>query len=294
MNTRNDTVIVAADGGGTGCRAAAGTLSQGVLGEARGGPGNVHSDFDAAIANLTGAIAAALAKAGLEETPLDRITAHLGVAGAHSEVEMAQVVAGLPYGRVSVTGDRATSVRGVLGEADGYVVALGTGTIVARQHALEMRTVGGWGFDLSDQASGAWLGHRLLREAVLAEDGLQAHTDLTRRALEDKGGLIATVHFSATATPGDYAPLARPVIEAAKDGDEIAQGLMREGAAYIETGLTTLGFQPGDRLALAGGVGPHYAAYLPAHMTRNLVQPKGTALDGAFAMACAAARDAAR
>lgn len=293
MTTTDTTVIVAADGGGTGSRAAAGTLEQGMLAQAKGGAGNVHSDFDGAIANLTAAIGEALAAAGLGDTPLERITAHLGVAGAHSEVEMAAVAEALPYGRSSVTGDRATSVRGVLGDTDGYVVALGTGTIVARQHALEMRTVSGWGFDLSDQASGAWLGHQILRRAVLADDGFTEHTDLTRSVLDRHGGLVPTIHFCADATPGDYAPLARDVIAAAREGDPFATELMEEGAAFIARGLTVLGFQDGDVLALAGGVGPHYASYLPAAMTRNLSEPRGTALDGAFAIACQAARVAA-
>jgi glucosamine kinase len=125
MKLTDQTVIVAADGGGTGCRAAAGTLESGMLATATGGPGNVHSDFDGAVSHLTGAIDLALAEAGLAGVPRDRITAHLGVAGAHSEVEMAAVQAVLPYGRSAVTGDRATSVRGVLGETDGFVIALG-------------------------------------------------------------------------------------------------------------------------------------------------------------------------
>ena len=290
MTTTDSNVIVAADGGGTGCRAAAGTVAKGILAEARGGPGNVHSDFEGAIANLTGAVREALEKAGLADTPLDRVTAHFGVAGAHSEAEMAQVASALPYGHATVTGDRATSVRGVLGEVDGFVIALGTGTIVARQQALEMRTVGGWGFDLSDQASGAWLGRRLLREAVLAEDGLRAHSPLSRKALADKGGLVAAIHFSTGARPGVFAPLARDVITAAQAGDELALELMSEGAAFLERALDVLGFEQGDILSLAGGVGPHYAPYLPEHMTANLMAPKGTSLDGAFAMASAEAQ----
>lgn len=290
MKITDQTVIVAADGGGTGCRVAAGTLGGGILAQASGGPGNVHSNFDGAIANLTAAVAEALTAADLADTPLDRVVAHFGVAGAHSEVEMSAVARALPYGHANVTGDRATSVRGTLGDADGYVVALGTGTIVARQAALQMRTIGGWGFDLSDQASGAWLGLRLLQEAILAEDGLRDHTELSRKALEERGGLIETVHFAAHAVPGDFARLARAVITAAQEGDDLGQSLLREGAAYIERGLRTLGFQEGDLLALAGGVGPHYAPYLPDAMTARLAPPKGTALDGAFAMAQDAAR----
>lgn len=285
MSISDPQIIVAADGGGSGSRAVAGTSTQGILGQASSGPGNIHSDFDAAVANLTGAIAQALENAGLGHTPPERITAHLGVAGAHSEVEEQALLNALPYGRSTVSGDRATSVRGALGDTDGYVVALGTGTIVARQRALEMTTVGGWGFHLSDHASGAWLGRRLLEEVLLAEDGLRPHSPHSRTTCAAMGGLMGIVLFSTTAAPSDFAKLARGLITAAKGGDEIGLTLVAEGAAYLETALKTLGFQAGDHLTLAGGVGPHYAPYLPDSLARNLHPPKGSALEGAFAMA---------
>lgn len=285
MSISNPQVIVAADGGGSGCRAAAGTAAQGILGQASCGPGNIHSDFDTAVGNLTGAITQALVSAGLANTPLDQVTAHLGVAGAHSQVEVQALIDALPYGRSSVSGDRATSVRGALGTADGYVVALGTGTIVARQRDLELTTVGGWGFHLSDQASGAWLGRRLLEEIILAEDGLRPHSDLSRTVSTAKGGLMGIVHFSSVASPAEYAKLARELIQSATQGDAIGLALMAEGAGYLEKALTTLGFEPGDHLALTGGVGPHYANYLPKSLAQNVHPPLGTALEGAFAMA---------
>lgn len=285
MDTSSPQVIVAADGGGTGCRAVAGTMTRGVLGQAKGGPGNVNSDFTAAVTNLTDTIDRSLSAAGLAHTPPDQITAHLGVAGAHSQVEISALAAALPYGRIAVSGDRATSVRGALGATDGFVVALGTGTIIARQENLQMRTVGGWGFNVSDQASGAWLGRRLLEHVVLAEDGLRAHTDLSRITIEAKGGLLGIVHFSSVSAPAEYAHLARDVVEAAQQDDSLGIELMAEGAAYLETALNTLGFEQGNVLTLAGGLGPHYATYLASSFTRNFQDAQGSALDGAFAMA---------
>ena len=55
MKITDQTVIVAADGGGTGCRVAAGTLGGGILAQASGGPANpkvqleqnnYHDDYD--------------------------------------------------------------------------------------------------------------------------------------------------------------------------------------------------------------------------------------------------------
>lgn len=290
MFTPEDIIIVAADGGGTGCRAAAGTLARGIIAEARGGPGNVHSDFDQALKNLTDATGRALTEAGLASTSLDQITAHMGVAGAHSPAEAQAVADALPYGQSSVSGDRATSVRGALGDTDGFVVALGTGTIVARQTDLQMQTVGGWGFHLSDHASGAWLGRRLLEETLLAEDGFSEHSQLSREALEACGGLVEIVHFAGTASPGDFAAHAPKVVMAAEAGDPLGRALMSEGAAYIQRALRVLEFAPGAPLVLSGGLGPRYAPYLAPPFSETITAPKGNALEGAFAMASAAAR----
>ncbi|RBW45875.1 hypothetical protein DS901_01750 [Loktanella sp. D2R18] len=60
---------------------------------------------------------------------------------------------------------------------------------------------------------------------------------------------------------------------------------MQRGADDMARGLTQLGFQPGDPLCLLGGLGPHYAGYLPPAYLAGKMDAKGSALDGAFALA---------
>jgi glucosamine kinase len=74
-------------------------------------------------------------------------------------------------------------------------------------------------------------------------------------------------------------------VPAAAEGDVHGRDLMQRGADYVRDGIRALGFQTGDALCLSGGVGPHYAPYLPAEVTANLVQPFGSNLEGAFALA---------
>lgn len=289
MSAAQHRVVVAVDGGGTGCRAAVGTVARGIIAQAVGNSANVATAFDAALKNITDAVAEALERAGLGDTPLDQITAHVGVAGANSKAAMAQVAAALPYGRCAATADRETAVTGALGEADGFVLALGTGPIIACQQGGAIRHVAGWGFKLSDQAAGAWLGRRLLEEVLLAQDGMRPHSDLTRATLADHGGLHGVVAFGADAAPGGYAKLARQIVPAAEAGDAVAVALMQEGAGFLQRGLDALGYAEGDTLSLAGGLGPQYAHWLAPGYTRALMPPRGTALDGAFALACKAA-----
>ncbi len=285
MTNTDNTVLIAVDGGGTGCRVAVGTVAGGIIAETRGGPANVSTSFEGSITNITETVMQALQTAEMAGANLAHTVEHIGVAGANTEDKMRQVEQALPYGRCRATGDRATTVAGVLGADDGYVLALGTGTIIARQDNEQMTTVGGWGFQLSDQASGAWLGRTLLTRILLAEDRLVKHSPLSREICARFGGGNELVIFSNSAKPSDYAKFAPEIVSAAKSGDAMALALLDEGTQYVESGLSALGFRPGDALCLSGGVGPSYGAHLSAPYLQNLRDPQGNALQGAFSLA---------
>lgn len=285
--------LIAVDGGGTGCRVAVGTATKGVLGEGKGGPANINNSFEGTIGSIIDAVGHALAQAGLEDADLALSTAHVGIAGADTAAIRDRAVAALPFGKCTVTGDRDTSVVGVLGAQDGFVIALGTGTIIARQQGGVISTVNGWGFNTSDHGSGAWLGHRLITRVLLSEDGMETVTPLCTEISAQLSGLSGLVAFSQSAKPAEYARFARGIFSAAKDGDALALDLLREGAAFLERGLVALGFEDGDMLSLSGGVGPHYQPYLSERFTRNVVPAKGSALDGAFLLARLAAEETA-
>ena len=67
-----ETILIAVDGGGTGCRVAVGTQSAGIMAEAKGGRSNVSTDFDVSITSITTAAHEALAKAGFGIGDLSR------------------------------------------------------------------------------------------------------------------------------------------------------------------------------------------------------------------------------
>ncbi|MDZ4312635.1 MAG: BadF/BadG/BcrA/BcrD ATPase family protein [Cypionkella sp.] len=278
-------LLVGVDGGGTSCRA---TLLAGpdkarydvVL-----GPANVSTDFDAALGTINAALAQLAEAAGLTMAELSTATAHLGLAGVMSPAIAARVAAHLPFAQVSVTDDRPTTIAGALGEADGVVAAIGTGSFIGRQVAGKIHGVGGWGFYIGDQSSGAWLLRRCLEEVMLSVDGFAPHTDLSRAILKEHGddpGQI--VMFSLNSQPSDYARLARDVVAAAEAGDALGARLMQEGAAYIRRALDVVGWKPTEAFCLTGGLGPAYARWLDLPS----VTAKGTALEGALALAARA------
>lgn len=286
MSDSDHTWLIGVDGGGTGCRAAIGTLENGVLAQAEGGRANATSDPELAIMNVASTVQAAAEKAGVPLDNLKNSIAHLGLAGVMTPADERRIASALPYKNATITDDRPTTVTGALGGQDGFLLSIGTGTIVAAKRDKDFSYIGGWGFQISDQASGAWLGRAALERTILCHDGLAPHSDLTRALMaEFNDDPNAIVTLAASAKPGDYAAFARQVVSTASAEDPWALAMMADGAAYLMQGLSILGFRPGDVLCLTGGVGPHYARYLPSETLAGQITSRGEALDGAFQLA---------
>lgn len=286
----NDSLLIGVDGGGTSCRVALRVPGADGRHEIVLGPANASTGFEAAVATIADAIGAVAGKAGLSLRDLEEASAHFGLAGVMNAEISANVANRFTFRRLSVTDDRPTTIAGALGEQDGTVAAIGTGSFVGRQVSGKVRGIGGWGFFIGDQASGAWLLRRCFEEVMLSVDGLTSATDLTRSILaahnDDPGHIV---QFSLTARPADYGTLAREVVTAADRGDPLGLKLMEEGAAYIRAAMEALGWRAGEALCLVGGLGPAYGRWLDL----PTIAPKGTALDGALALAARAAQEAA-
>ncbi len=277
------TILIGIDGGGTGCRVAI-ALAGKTIGSAEGGPANPTYKPQEALNNILAAIEAARLGAGLDRDALTKARAFVGLAGVRDDETARFIATGLPIKQASVVEDRITTVTGALAGGDGGVAAIGTGSFIARTSGDDTQYIGGWGFRLGDQASGAWLGHKLLRQVILCAEGVVEHTDLTRETLADYGNDARNIYdFSNGAAPDEFGALAPAIVAAT--GDQTAITLMQAGADYIVKALTTLGYQVGEPLCLTGGLGPHYAPFLPPSYAANIIKPKGTALDGALLLA---------
>lgn len=285
MSGRFSGYCIGVDGGGTGCRAAVARADGTIISRGNGGPANVTSNAQEAVANTRTAILQAAENAGLSKADLDGARVHFGLAGVLGQREMDLVAEASPVANARVTDDRAISLAGALGGRNGVLLAIGTGTIIAASRDGRQQFVGGWGLHLDDQGSGAWLGQNLLRDVMLAHDGLAPETDLIRATRATFGGTDDIVRFAATAGPGDYAELAPEIVAAARAGDATALSLMRRGSEYFARALDVLGLGAGDVLCLSGGLGPHYHPYLPELHTRRIEPAAGTALDGAVRLA---------
>ncbi|MEM9223013.1 MAG: BadF/BadG/BcrA/BcrD ATPase family protein [Pseudomonadota bacterium] len=287
MAQHSSPLLIGIDGGATGCRVAIalGEPSN-VIATATGGPANVSVDLDGAIARVRATIDAARNRAGIAESAARQAVVHAGFAGVMSGDMAARVAEALALKHCRVTDDGPTSVAGALGDNDGVVLAVGTGTIVTARRGGNLRTVGGWGFALADQASGAWLGRGLMERTLLCHDGLETHSAITRATLQLYGGEPARIaDFATAAKPHEFAALAPEIVAAASAGDAHGKALMAAGADYLHGALRALDTAPSDTICLTGGVGPHYRKYLRAGLRDAVKAPLGTALDGALNLA---------
>ncbi len=280
--------VIGVDGGGTRCRFA--LLGPSGRVEIERGSANVASDRAGALATLTEGLAALWSKAGLAPDGLQDCPTFLGLAGVVDTDDARNIASALPLDQVRVEDDRRTAFVGALGAADGCVVGLGTGSFFGRRADGHTRLIGGWGFELADEASGAWLGRALLRRTLSTRDGLAEPSTLTDATLSDLRGARGIVAFAKTAAPADFAAFAPRIVAAAAAGDAQGTALMKSGAAVISEHLDHLGWRAGEPICPIGGLAPHYAPFLPREIADYLTPPKGSALDGALMLAADFAR----
>jgi len=278
--------ILAVDGGGTGCRALLADSNGDPIGRSTSGPANIGADPATALDNIMRAATLAVHDAGLDVSILNETCAVFGLAGANSLPDKDRVEQSLPFGKVKIVSDAVTALQGALGQKDGAIVILGTGSVFVRREEDAFEIIGGRGFMLSDHAGGARLGRELLEETLLALDGMTEHTELADAVLARfNGDMRQIITFSRTATAADYAAFAPIVFDYAHKGDALGLSILQRACSYIARGLDQLGIETLGRFSLTGGLASSYAA-LPFLPHRERFRPAlGDALQGALSLA---------
>lgn len=282
--SKGERLFLGIDGGGSRCRARIRRADGTMLAEAMGGPSNIYQDFRSALDTIVGTAAAAAEIAGAETTELH---AGLGLAGIVTSVGTEKVEAArLPFASVSVDNDAYAACIGAFGGGDGGIVIAGTGSIGFALVGGERHMVGGWGFQLGDHGSGAWVGHHAVRRAALALDGLLQPTRLIEEVLAGTGqNRMELSRWSEQARPKDYAHFAPIVFDRAARGDVQGMMIVIEGAAAISNLGRALLARGAKSICLLGGLAKVYPPYLDADVRRAMAEPAADAVDGAIMMA---------
>lgn len=284
--TRNG-LFLGIDGGGTRCRARITDTAGTLLGEAVAGPANTRLGIERVFREIVAACEAALVQAGLPRSALGRLRAGLGLAGLNLASERVRIESHPhPFALVVAASDAHVACLGAHDGADGAIMIVGTGSAGYGIVGGRTLTVGGWGFNVGDQGSGAMIGRAAIRQSLLAHEEVLPPCPFIRAVMArfdndpDK-----VVQWGDRATPRDYAALAPLVLEFADRDDPIALAIVTRAAADTARFLDVLVRAGATKVALVGGLAQSLTPHLPQQVQAILVEPKGDALAGALLMA---------
>lgn len=280
-------LFLGVDGGGTGCRARIEDSSGAVLGLGEAGPATTRLGISQAWESIRAAYAMAIAEAGLGPPDVSRIHAAVGIAGIRRKGIQEQFV-GLvhPFASLRFISDSLIACLGAHGGKDGGIVIVGTGSIgIVRVKGNDL-SVGGYGFPISDEGSGADLGLRAIKLAMRALDGRAEATQLTAEILGHfHDDPVEVVAWMDRATATDYANFAPLVMRHADQGDPVGRRIARAGAEQIDGLVWALIERGAPRVALIGGLACAIEAWLTPDVRRCLSPPESDAISGAIILA---------
>jgi len=138
-------------------------------------------------------------------------------------------------GSLILVGDVEIALDAAFFGGPGVLVMAGTGSNVAGRAASgKLTTAGGWGPALSDQGSGARIGHQALRDMVLARDrGLETTLYPAIMKLWELKHFDELVGYANQIPSPDFTKLAPVVVACAEAGDEVAKGVLRREAEEL-------------------------------------------------------------
>lgn len=306
MSQRNEHTIIGIDGGGTHTRGVLfreGKIQAKVKsGTTRIGTVGVGESCERTL----NVIIELCNQAGIETNELDAVI--VGLAGVWLEEEKkrsAQLLKTLARGQyitfndLIVTSDAEIALQGAFEGDDGIITIVGTGSIGLAKQGDTLNRCGGWGIELDDEGSGAWIGREGLTAVVRALDGRGKFTEMVN-VIEDLYPTISikeprTIVKAYAERAFEYQMLTPLVMKCAEEGDEVCLDIIKRSATHLaELPTALLKTYPKNKkvkVALMGGIidaDTLLAKLLKEEISKNkkleLVEPKGTALDGAISM----------
>jgi glucosamine kinase len=280
-------LFLGVDGGGTGCRARLESADGTVLGAGIAGPATTRLGLEAAMAAVETACLAALAEAGLSFDTAAHVHCGVGLAGmGRKGAREALEARPHPFASIAFASDGLVACIGAHAGLDGGIVIVGTGTCgLGRVGTQELR-VGGYGFPISDEGSGADLGLQAIRLALRALDGRIDRTALLNDVLSRfDDDPFEAVAWMDRASATDYATFAPLVMRHADNGDPVGRRIVQGAAEQVDGLVRALVERGAPRIALIGGLSSAIEPWLAPDVRRRLKPLDGDAVSGAIRLA---------
>ena len=303
MMNKDDYTIIGIDGGGTKTRGI--IYSKGVIkaelisGTTRIGAVGVGESCERTLNVIT----ELCKKASIETDEVDAIVVGLAGVWLDEEKKRSQnLLRTLARGQrtvlndILVTSDAEIALEGALGGNDGIMIIVGTGSIALGKHKNKLYRCGGWGIELDDEGSGAWIGREGLTAVVRALDGRGKATMLSKEieALYSAINLDEprTIVKAYAERAFEYQNLTPKVMECAEKGDEVCIGIINSASKHLAELPSAIIKNYKDAVtdvALMGGIIDANTLLknlledeIKSNKRLNLVKPAGSALDGAI------------
>jgi glucosamine kinase len=276
--------LIGVDGGGSGTRARLTLVDGRALASARAGPSALGQGRAQAWSNILDVIDQTFHAANVMHWQPQECAVGLGLAGAIVKTRVDEFLRSPPpFGRLALASDGYTTLLGAHSGQPGAVVAAGTGTIGEALHADGAHvSVGGWGFPVGDEGSGAWLGMRAMRRTQHASDGRVPASPLVHAVWKIAGRTRAELlGWCERAGQGEYAALAPIVFGAAAD-DPVAAALLDAAARALDEIALALDSDGKLPLVVSGSIGQRLRTRLAPSIHSRIVEPAGDAVDGAL------------
>lgn len=279
--------LIGVDGGGSGTRALVHAVQGGELGRGCAGPSALQQGIPQAWSNVLLAVRRAFEEAGQAVPAWDRCILAAGLSGvSHAPWRDAFLAQNPGFVRLQAETDSYTMLLGAHGGRPGAILIAGTGSIAEALRADGSRaTVGGWGFRVDDEGSGAWLGLQAVRHGLAAFDGRANASPLARRVWMHCGDeREALQEWCGRAGQFEFAQLARAVFEC-EESDPAAARLLAQATSGLEE--LALAVDPHGRLplAVAGSIGERLAPRMRPFVRSRIVPAQAGAEQGALTLA---------
>jgi N-acetylglucosamine kinase-like BadF-type ATPase len=145
-------------------------------------------------------------------------------------------IAEMYSGEVVVVGDMVIAMEAAFGNEPGVIVIAGTGSIAyGRNSSGKTLRAGGWGFAISDEGSGHWIGRAAISAVMWAQDESDAPPGTLAQAILRAWKLITLDDLARAAnSPGaDFSLLCPSVIAAAEGNDPLARAVLTQAGGEL-------------------------------------------------------------
>src|SRR5436190_8282814 len=278
--------LVGVDGGGTATRTLVARRGGPVIGQGQAGPSALGQGIGPAWIQIQIAVGSAFESAGLPVPNWDRCALGAGLSGVSNRPWRDEFVArNVGFADLVAETDSFTMLLGAHRGEPGAIVSAGTGSVgeVLRRDGSRF-SVGGWGFPVGDEGSGAWLGLRAVRLAQAAMDGRINAGTLVRYVWAHCGGDRDSLQaWCDHAGQFAYAQLA-PAIFEAEATDPAAAHLLSRAVGALDAMALALDPHGGLPLAVCGSVGRRLADRLSPAVRSRLVDAADGPAAGALTL----------